>query len=76
MSALLSFGQSLIKGCLFGLDSTEAGIQLCQPAQSGRPFGRAPCLLDFQAGDLHMRAVGNADAIHTTGERANGPETS
>jgi hypothetical protein len=66
----------LEKGRLFDLNFTEADIQLGHPPPGGRPFGGAPCLLDFQARDLQMRPVGKADAIHSTGKRTNGPQTS
>ena len=67
----LSFGQSLEEGRLFGLDFAEAGIQLCHPLPGGRPLRGAPCLLDFQARDLHVRPVGKTDAVHATGKRTN-----
>lgn len=49
---LVSVGQALQEGCLFGLDRAETGIKLCHPPAGAGSFGGAPGLFDFQARDL------------------------
>jgi hypothetical protein len=71
-----SFSQTLQEDCLFGLDFPQTDFQFCHPSLGGRPFGSAASLFDFQARDLQVRPMGKTDAIHSTGNRTNGPQTS